>query len=396
LSKPDDEELELEALQRRLDDAFETTRPRRGFEDELWQRIQQRRPFASRLRDIFSGLGDGIRGVPAVPLGALALLVIVAVGIGVIGPNLLHFNHNSYSSGGGIAPEAGGATRSTTDHYAGGLVPTPVLHPGLYDTAQPPAIGPVLGKPAPTVAPDLYFGPANLVWTGKFPTDAVSASVFVYAEPPATNSPADRSQYGSLQGVTLQIVGSVPELPREPVFILSEQTPGVPAGTDPVSAADSFLAAHNVLPPWPYNVVVTQSADAKYVIYQRAFTTQTGSLAYLVNWNGERTGQAVTIYHGERTVIGPLPLSLQSVQLPLIDNAQAAQMALSQPAAASASINPIPTVKLDHVELVYALAISGNYGFYEPAYLFSGTFSYNGQTYTKRVLVPLVVPSLRS
>jgi hypothetical protein len=53
-------------------------------------------------------------------------------------------------------------------------------------------------------------------------------------------------------------------------------------------------------------------------------------------------------------------------------------------------------VDLRTVELVYALAVSNGQGFYEPAYLFSGTFSYNGQTYTKRVLVPLVDPSLRS
>jgi hypothetical protein len=48
------------------------------------------------------------------------------------------------------------------------------------------------------------------------------------------------------------------------------------------------------------------------------------------------------------------------------------------------------------VQLVYALAVSGQQGFYEPAYLFSGTFEYGGHTYTKRVLVPLVDPSLRS
>ena len=56
----------------------------------------------------------------------------------------------------------------------------------------------------------------------------------------------------------------------------------------------------------------------------------------------------------------------------------------------------MPAVDLKSVELVYALAFARGQGYYEPAYLFSGTFSYNGQTYTKRVLVPLVDPTLRS
>ena len=49
----EDEDLELLALQRQLDDAFQTTRPRRDFEDELWLRMQSRRPIWQRL-------GDGI------------------------------------------------------------------------------------------------------------------------------------------------------------------------------------------------------------------------------------------------------------------------------------------------------------------------------------------------
>ena len=36
----EDEDLELQALQRQLDDAFQTTRPRAAFEDELWLRMR--------------------------------------------------------------------------------------------------------------------------------------------------------------------------------------------------------------------------------------------------------------------------------------------------------------------------------------------------------------------
>ena len=45
-----EDDLELAALQRQLDDAFETTRPRTGFEDELWTRMQAHRPAGSQGR----------------------------------------------------------------------------------------------------------------------------------------------------------------------------------------------------------------------------------------------------------------------------------------------------------------------------------------------------------
>ena len=386
-----DEELELEALQRQLDDAFETARPRRGFEDELWLRIQRRRPFGERLRDAFAGLGATLREVPAVPLGALALLLVIVVGVGVVGPNLAHFNHNSYSTG--AVPQAGaGATKGDT--YLGGKVPTPVLHPGQIDTGiAPPA---AVQAPAAATASNLYYGPANLVWTGTFATDSVSAPVLVYAEPTAAQASADAGLLGPQQGVTVQTRGSVGQLPREPIFIVTETGAGAGSGADPVQSADAFLAAHNLTPPWPYNVAVIQGSAYARVIYQRAFAVQNGDLAYLVDWNGERYGFEVDIVSGRRSATGPLPLGLQTVSLPLISNAAAALLAVSEAPAGPEAITPIPTVRLDRVELVYALAIAGPSGFYEPAYLFSGQFTYNGQTYEKRVLVPLVAPAFRS
>ena len=76
----EDEDLELLALQRQLDDAFQTTRPRRDFEDELWLRMQSRRPIWRRVRDGVAGLVEGIRESPAVPSAAVAVAVIRAVG----------------------------------------------------------------------------------------------------------------------------------------------------------------------------------------------------------------------------------------------------------------------------------------------------------------------------
>jgi hypothetical protein len=54
------------------------------------------------------------------------------------------------------------------------------------------------------------------------------------------------------------------------------------------------------------------------------------------------------------------------------------------------TINPPPAVQLTTAELVYALALGGDHSYYEPCFLFSGTFIYNGVTYVKRVLVSAV------
>ncbi len=388
----DPEELELEALQRRLDDAFATTRPRRGFEDELWVRMQRRRPIGARLRDFVGGVVGGIREAPAVPAGVAALVLIVALGVGVVGPYLDHASHNTYSSAAGPIAAGGGADRSSV--CSGGNVPTPALHPGLFDSQAPV---PASGELAPSLAAPagVYFGLANLTWAGNFAASTVYAPVVIYAEP-KSSSQAVTGQFGPEEGVTITTRGTVAQLPLEPVFTLTELNSGVAAGSDPVAAATNFLQAHNALPLWQYSVVVVRSGDVTRVIFQRAFPAQGGQDAYLVDWNGERYGTEVDIVNGRRTAEGPIPLPLESVQLPLISNDQAVQMAITQPPASTQALTPIPTVNLDRVELVYALAVSGGNGFYEPAYLFSGTFTYNGQTYTKRVLVPLVVPSLRS
>src|SRR5260370_39072649 len=69
----EDEDLELQALQRRLDDAFQTTRPRAAFEDELWSKMHARRPLWSRVSEFFTGLVGSIREAPAVPAAVAAV-----------------------------------------------------------------------------------------------------------------------------------------------------------------------------------------------------------------------------------------------------------------------------------------------------------------------------------
>src|SRR5919109_1766318 len=166
----DKEDLELEALQRQLDDAFETTRPRRGFEDQLWLRLQAKRPWPARLRDSFAAFLGGIRDAPAVPAGVVAVLLVAVIGIGVLN-NALHSNISPSS-----APALGGKNFQG-DTGALGRLPTPALHPFAYDRTGSPAVVQAPGPPSPTVD-GVYYGQANLTWTGTFPSDSVQAPVY--------------------------------------------------------------------------------------------------------------------------------------------------------------------------------------------------------------------------
>src|SRR6266849_649630 len=110
----EDEDLELQALQRRLDDAFQTTRPRAAFEDELWSRIQTRRPIWSRVGDFFAGLFASVREAPRVPAAAVAAFLVVVLGIGLIARSGAHFGG---AGGAGTSSQfsetAGGVSRNT-------------------------------------------------------------------------------------------------------------------------------------------------------------------------------------------------------------------------------------------------------------------------------------------
>ncbi|HZK72772.1 MAG TPA: hypothetical protein VFD88_02060, partial [Clostridia bacterium] len=177
----EEEDLDLLALQRQLDDAFQTTRPRPAFEDELWLRMQSRRPIWSRLRDTFAGLIDGVREAPAVPSAAVAIALIVVVGAGIISLN-------------GLRPGESASTASAPNAVRSGAAPV----------AAPPQFGPLpaaglaavpgSGANVPTQAmfsPNaLYIGPATFTWSGALDITAASLPVFRYQEP--TQAVADR------------------------------------------------------------------------------------------------------------------------------------------------------------------------------------------------------------
>ena len=399
------EDLELDALQRELDDAFATTRPRRGYDDELWLRMQARRPLWTRLREAIGSLGALFREAPAIPLGAVAVLLVVVVGAGILLNSGLRPSptDSSYSRG----AQAPGLALSEF-----GKLPTPALHPGLVDQGVPPAAAYVPSQTAAALALHLYFGPANLHWTGQMPSAPVNTLVFRYAEPgvavadqfaasigasPSSKQVAGPGFLGTYSGqdFAVSIRGTVPQLPREPYFVLTPSGYSA-AAVDEQAAATNFLDRFSLEPSWQSTVEALGSPEQARVMLLRYFPTLSGP-AYVVDWTGERYGIEVDISNRQvRAASGPLPLDLVGANYRLISNDDAVRRALESAPASSQAIQPVPAVDLKSVELVYALAVANGQGFYEPAYLFSGTFSYNGQTYTKRVLVPLVDPTLRS
>jgi hypothetical protein len=418
------EDIDLLALQRQLDDAFETTRPRRGFDDELWLRLQARRPFWRRLQDGLAGLFEGIREVPAVPAAAVAIVLIVVISAGVVSLSGFHLGAGSTATSTQYSSNAhpGAAQAAPAQAPASfGRLPSPTLS---STSSSPVDFGPskLTSGPAPAQAAPaypVYLGPATLTWAGVLNVTVTQAPVFRYLEPTAAFAgqfavslgavPASSPAAGDLgtysgQGFTLNVRSSSGAPPGEPFFVL---TPTGSAQSNvtgsPTDVANALLAAHNLLPSWPFQLVTGASGDQVRVNFLRQFAIPGQGVAYLVDGVGERYGLAVDLKGGQPVrAAGPLPVSLEAAGYPIITADQAVHTALVSSPAGPATINPPPEVQLTTAELVYAVVHGGDTlargspSFYEPCYLFSGTFTDHGTTYMKRVLVPAVDPSQRS
>jgi hypothetical protein len=268
-----------------------------------------------------------------------------------------------------------------------------------------------LGPPADRA--ELYASPVVLTWAGQLSVSASSLPVFRYSEPSTTDAnsfalsvgaaPSAHVAPGGLgmysgKGFSLVVDGTVAQPAREPSYELSElkSLPGAGAG-DPVVVASAFLAAHGLTPTWPYRTDVQRNSTIVQVRFLRSLDLDGQGQAPLVNGAGDKYGIEVDIPTSSPGAFasGPLPLNLDSVSYPIIsaDQAVRAALASSAPSIAGASY---PTVKLSSAELVYTLVWAGDQSFYEPAFLFSGTFTYQGTSYVKRVLVPAVAPRLLS
>jgi hypothetical protein len=389
----DQEELELEALRRRLDDAFETTRPRRGFEDELWLSIQVRRPFWTRLQDAVAGFVQAFRESPAVPMAATAAVLVVVIGVGIVSLGRL---------GGGTG--GGTSTAVSNDHTGSGAAAGPAGAPLAANAHAQGSFGnlprPQGSSPEPVASPG-SFGPVSITWTGHLSLPITSAPVFRYYEP--TNYEADQfaNSLGasSVQGragflgtyagsdLNVQVRGSFQSPAQEPYFYVTPSATKATSVTAATDAAYAFLSSHSLVPSWPYTITAATTGNFTKLHYLRQFTVPSFGNASLVDSNGVPYGMEVDVQSGQVvTVMGPLPLNMDSAIYPIISADQAVSLALST-ACQSCSRPPGESgVQLDQADLVYVLVVVGNQGFYEPAILFSSTSSTNGV----HVLVPAV------
>lgn len=399
-----DEDLELQALARQLDDAFETTRPRRAFEDELWLAMQARRPLWRRLRDAASGLVEAIREAPAVPAATVAVVLVLAIGVGIITLNGAGRGTSTATLSNG---PAGGGQYAALGPGAFGRLPSPGLHPEQANLGTVTAPKASAGPNQDVTAGSLYFGPATLVWAGQLSVQVGAAPVYRYVEPAAGDADQFATAYGAspqggqpAPGVLgsyagnngLLVVTGTSTLPlREPFYFLTYSGPRS-AATD---EANTFLTAHSLVPSWPNVVVVDRSGGR--VRYLRQFDVPGIGTVYMVDGLGERYGLEVDLpQKGSLQVAGPLPVVMASADYRIISGDAAVRSALASGPSGLPTIQPVPTVSLTSAELVYVLVPAGDHSFYEPAYLFSGTFTYNGTRYVKRVLVPAVDPAQRS
>lgn len=398
----DDEDLELRALQRQLDDAFETTRPRAGFDDELWSRMQARRPLWQRVQDFVGGLASSVREAPRVPATAVAVVLVLAIGVGILSFSGLHLGGGGASSTSALRESSGGGVQYNAGPGAFGRLPTPALQPvpGAADTGGPKAV-----SPSQQFNGNAYMGPARLVWTGQLTVQISSAPVFRYQEPTkldadrfatalgasfAKNTPGALGEYSG-DGFVLGVAGSSLQPLGEPrFFITPDRSKLPPPGRTESDTASAFLTARSLVPAWPFVVAVDQVADVVRVSYLRQLNVPGSGLVYVVNASGLRYGLEVDLRGGQPLqAYGPLPLNLDSADYPIISADKAVRSAVAPSQSAPASS---PTISLTSAELVYALANAGDHSFYEPAFLFSGKFNQNGVTYVKRVLVPAVGP----
>ncbi|MGH7764578.1 MAG: hypothetical protein ACREOM_09210 [Candidatus Dormibacteraceae bacterium] len=404
-----DDELELQALERRLDDAFATTRPRAGFEDELWSRMQSHRPFWSRAGEVLAGLAQGIREVPAVPLASVAVILVVLVGAGIFA-----YGGIGRLGGGGASTTSGRAQLSqgagggvTNSAHSFGRLPSPVFKPaGPNNPAVP-------NRSAATAAQPIvdYPGPVTTTWTGQLNLTITAAPVFRYTEPSTdvadqfasslgaalTRRPAGYLGLYDASDYTLTVRGTIQSPPQEPAYFIlaAPSMAGISAaGAQPADIAELFLAEHSLVPQWPYTTVVDGTSDQLKVHFLRQFDAPGYGLAHLVDAAGNSYGMEVDL-NGTRPVLasGLLPVNLDSTDYPIISSQQAVRSALASASTGTAGASPAITVPLTSAALVYTLVPAGDHSFYEPAFLFSGTFQVKGVTYEKRVLVPAVDPT---
>ena len=380
---------ELDRLEERLDSAFATTRPRRGFEDELWTRLERRRPIWIRL-------WTSARRVNLLAYaGGLAALVVV---LGLGGAVLI----GGFHPGGGASltsgsSESGGAKQSQpvrADAASFGPLPRPALRGASPNVAQT--------SPTGASNPD-YQGPVTVTAVTAAITLPAAAPVGRYREPAAADAdriaanagaaPAGPTPVGALgryigPGYALVVLPTDTALGAEPRLVITSTRPpsAGPAADDQaaINLARAFLGGLRADPDPAAGPPQVEHRGASVVLWRRVFGAAAN--AVVVGADGAPLGWQVTVSNvntvSEATAPATLPLEIAQYSL-----ADAPDLAGRAMAAAGGTG---PQVVLDTAQLVYVVAGDGAYGFFEPAVMYTGHFTLNGVQYQKRVIVPAV------
>ncbi|HVB76793.1 MAG TPA: hypothetical protein VNI34_03145 [Candidatus Nitrosotalea sp.] len=348
------------SLETRLAGLMSSLRPRPGFESELWGRLNR----GSRWRLVAAGWG---RPRLYAPLAAATLSLLV----------LAAFAAHSLVS---LAP---------TGSY--GVLPPPSVGAAIeLDSTLPDAV-PNTGTGAP-VGPVAYFGPANLSLAPGLSVHAPGRlPVFRYTEPSPQRLAQLTRQLGS-GGVVLGSAASG----REPIFQL-QAPPSIPAAPPPPrlqaqTLALGFLDRQGVIANWAQDVSVEVTSGAAMVHLIRQFQVPGVGWRPEVDSSGTSAGADVE-FLGDRVARAeaPVPAALERADYTSRPQAQVLAAALKDaPEIGGTSLWSPPHVVLDHSRLVYLAVSAGDRGFFEPVWLFTGSFEVDGIRYQKRVLVPAV------
>jgi hypothetical protein len=382
---------ELKRLQERLDTAFATARPRRGFEDELWSRLERRQPF-------WAHLWTGARRVNLLAYaGGVAALVVV---LGLGGLVLTSYHPGGASSATSTSSESGGAKSQAprADSASFGALPRPAVRSGTPSAAQTsPAGSPNSEYPGPVtviaVTATIALPPAAPVGRYREPTAADADRIAANAGA----SPAAPIPVGALgryigPGYALVVLPTDPELGAEPrLLITSTRPPSAGPAADDQAAVDlarAFLGGLQAGPdPAAGSPQVVHRGALVAVLWRRVLGAAAN--AVVVGADGAALGWQVTV--SSVTTVSdasaPAPLPLEIAQYPIADAQELARAAM---AAAGGSG---PQVVLDTAQLVYVVAADGAFGYFEPAVLYTGHFTVDGVQHQKRVIVPAVASS---
>src|SRR5260370_24513268 len=142
--------------------------------------MQARGQLWSRVSEFVTGLGGSIGEAPAVPAAAVAVVLVVALGIGIIARSGAHFGAGGASNASSQAP----AEAVAGSRYAGTFGRLPV--PAAAATNAPPKVAdPSNDTSGPLAHPNAYAGPINVVWAGQLSVSLPNAPVYRYFQPPS-------------------------------------------------------------------------------------------------------------------------------------------------------------------------------------------------------------------